>query len=198
MPARPRPKQKQAPATPLTGTLALLPGEMPEEADAFAAAIRAHVRPADVLEEIWLDDLVNNSLEVQRLRRLKQQMIQAARPEGLQRLLETFLGCTDAYELMRRWCKGDTGAIREIHAALRPAGMDFDHVTAKAFELRVAEIEKVDVMLVRAEARRNAALHEIAAYRDSFAAQLREAAAAETASPVLPALAAPRAVVGNG
>lgn len=175
--------------SPLLGELHLLPGEIPEEAEAFAAAVRARMRPADVIEEIWVDDFVNLALDVRRLRRLKHQMIDAARPEGLTWVLEPIVGWSRAEHLSECWCAGETDAIREIHAALRPTGMDFEHVTAKAFEKRVAEIEKVDTMLVRAEARRNGALHELALYRDGFAARVREAEAAAEAP--LPALAPP-------
>lgn len=190
MPAKPPAPQKTVTLSPFTSGLALLPGEMPDEAEGLAVATRARIRPADVIEEVWTDDFVYLTLEVQRLRRMKQRMVEAARPDGLERLLEPIVGASRASTLTTRWCAGEKQATREIERALRPLGLSLDHATAKAFEERIVEIEKVDLMLVRAEARRDKALQEIAEYRAGFAAQLREAEAAVDAD--VPALAPPR------
>lgn len=178
MPTRPRAQQATITISPFTSELALLPGEVPEEAQGLAAAIRARIRPADVIEEVWTDDFIYLTLEVQRLRRMKQRMVEAARPDGMERLLEPIVGASRASKLTTLWCAGQKQAAREIERALRPLGLSVDHATAKAFEQRIVEIEKVDLMLVRAEARRDKALSEIAAFRSDFAGRLQEAEAA--------------------
>jgi hypothetical protein len=73
-----------------------------------------------------------------------------------------------------------------------------EDITAKAFELRLAAVERISGMITQAETRRNIALREIDRRRDSLAARLRAAAAIEDAEFEEVGQAPPVPQVGNG
>src|SRR5271155_4059961 len=83
---------KSTPDTP-AGRLApfgpppLLQGEDKAAYGTLLARISSTVRPADILEEIWVRDIVDLSWDILRLRRLKVNLIAATAYEGLQIVL---------------------------------------------------------------------------------------------------------------
>ena len=67
----PVPSTDAAPTSSLFGPPPLLEGEDPSAYDELLARISGAVKPADVLEEIWVSDVVNLTWEIFRWRRLK-------------------------------------------------------------------------------------------------------------------------------
>jgi hypothetical protein len=58
---------------------------------------------------------------------------------------------------------------------LADAGLTMDAVAARTFSVRIGDFERISRMTQAAEARRNAALHELDIHRASFALRLRRA-----------------------
>jgi hypothetical protein len=150
--------------------------------DALLGRMVETVRPASLVEEIWVREIVDLVWEIVRLRRHKAWVLNSSAGEGMRQVLLD-LDCRDAFDLAKAWFAQDPAAVAEAQARLAAAGLGVEAVMAQTLRLHLAEIEGVDRMLRSAEARRNTALHEIERHRASFAQVLRRAAdAAERAT----------------
>ena len=161
----------------------LIAGEDPAAYAALRDRVAGVVRPQDILEDIWLRDVVDLTWEVFRLRRLKAHLLQAAAHEGVKTVLSPLVADQAYYEkgsaareLSERWARREEEAVEEVNACLAEAGLTMDAVMAQTFAAKLDEIERVDRMIASAEARRNLVLREVERHRDTFAAILRRAA----------------------
>jgi hypothetical protein len=143
--------------------------------DTLLAGIIGALKPAGILEEIWVRDVVVLVWEAERLRRLKAALMTACAHEGLDRVLLRFQGI-DALGLSKRWGAGDADAATNVAQLLAAAGLTLDAVMAQTLRLHIDEIERIDRMIMSAETRRNEALRELDRHRAGFAAALRRAA----------------------
>jgi len=173
------------PATLAHGTVfgppPLVAGEDAAAYEALRARVAVAVAPADVLEEMWVRDVVDLDWEAQRLRRLQAALLRVAAHEGLAVVLTPLLGLSGAHDLAAQWAAGKRRAARRVRALLAAAGLGQDAVTAQTFAARIGDFDRIDRMIMQAESRRAAALHEIEFHRVLLAQALREALAAEDA-----------------
>jgi len=154
-----------------SGPPPLVGGEDAAAYEALLARVAGAVAPVDVLEEMWVRDVVDLDWEAQRLRRLQAALLRVAAHEGLAVVLTPLLGLSGAHDL----------AARRVRALLAAAGLGHDAVTAQTFAARIGDFDRIDRMIMQAESRRAAALHEIEFHRVLLAQALREALAAEHA-----------------
>lgn len=157
------------------GPAPLIPGDSVSGYDILLARVSATVTPADILEELWTREVVDHVWEAVRFRRLKASVMTACAGEGMQSVLLS-LNARDFVGLARRWFARELGAVAEVDALLEQAGLGIDIVMAQTLRLHIAEIERIDRLIVAAETSRNTALHEIERHRAAFAASLRRAA----------------------
>ena len=157
------------------GPAPLIPGDSASGYDTLLARVCATVKPADILEEFWTREVVDHVWEAVRFRRLKASVMTACAGEGMHAVLRS-LDAPDGFGLARRWFARDLTAVARVDALLESAGLGIDHVMAQTLRLHIAEIERIDRLGAAAEARRNAALHEIERHRADFATALRRAA----------------------
>ena len=157
------------------GPAPLLQREEASGYDTLLARISGAVKPADILEEIWVRDVVDLVWDTVRLRRLKAGLMTSSADEGMQKVLWG-LDAPDFTGLPKRWAAREQDAVAQVDALLASAGLTIDAVMAQTLRVRIDEIERIDRMIAAAEARRNTALHEIARHRAHFAATLRRAA----------------------
>ena len=143
--------------------------------DALLTRIANALQPADVLEEIWIRDVVDLSWEVFRLRRLKAQLMAASAYEGMGQVLAPLFTVRGHGRLLaEKWAAGADAATRaEIESALEKAGLTMEAVAARTLALRIDDFERIDRMLMAAEPRRAAALQELDTHRANFAMRLR-------------------------
>jgi len=159
----------------ILGPPPLLEGEDGALYDELLARISASVEPEDVLEEIWVRDVVDLVWETFRLRRLKAAYLDTAAYEGLHRLLEAPLGHTAAGVLARQWACRESTALTEVERHLTAMGLTMEAIRAMTIALKLAELERIDRMIMGAESRRNAILREVDRHRDVLAISLRQA-----------------------
>jgi hypothetical protein len=159
----------------LSGHRPLFAGEDAAAYDSLLGRVSDVVKPADVLEEIWLQDVVELSWEVARLRRMKAEFLNSSAHRGLRKLLDGLLGWKESQDLTAQWAGKDPDAIRLVERSLAAAGMSMSTVMAQTLAASINEVELIDRLTAAAELRRNAMLHEIADYRSMFAAHLRRA-----------------------
>jgi hypothetical protein len=133
------------------------------------------VKPTDVLEEIWVRDVVDLVWETVRLRRLKASLLIANAHRGLRNILEALIGEDDAEFLSQSWASRERAAIKKVDKLLASADLTMDAVTAQTLANKIDDIERIDRMIMAAEARRNVALRELDRHRASFGQALRQA-----------------------
>src|SRR5947209_8698769 len=151
----------------------LIAGESAAAYDELLARVSTALQPADVLEEIWVRDVVDLVWDVCRLRRFKADLMAAARYQGMQEMLQPLVEGYEDPLLAKAWAAGREKAIEKVQAKLGQAGVTMEHVAARTFACRIGDFERIERMLMAAEARRAAALAEFDRYRASFSQRLR-------------------------
>jgi hypothetical protein len=164
------------------GPAPLLDGEDPAAYDELLARVSGAVKPSDILEEIWVRDVVDLVWEALRLRRLKVNLITAEAHNGLERILQPLSDNWQTRDaLSKAWARRDPKAIKEVDATLASADLTMDAVMAETLAHELDKIERIDRMIMSAEARRNAVLREVDRHRTSVAQALRRAVDVEDA-----------------
>ena len=141
--------------------------------------LNAKIAPRDVLEEIWLRDILDLQLEVLRMRRLKALLLSNNSTAGLDSLLYRRVPHHAKQTLVEAWGRGDKEAIKEIGQILKLRGLSMDDVDAHTLLKTLEPLERIDRMITQAEGRRNNALREIEKSRDSAARRLQAAVSEE-------------------
>lgn len=167
--------QERAGRLALFGPPPLLEGEDTAAYDELLLQISGTVKPADILEEIWVRDVVDLVWEAFRLRRLKANLITAVAHEGVKRILTPLLGGSRAYDLAEAWARRERGAIKQVDELLASAGLTMDAVMAQTLSLKLDDIDRIDRMIATAEGRRNAILREVDRHRTTWGQNVRRA-----------------------
>jgi hypothetical protein len=153
---------------PLFGPPSLFEGEDAKAYDELLMRISSAVKPVDILEEIWVRDLVDLTWDVVRLRRLKANVMMANAYKGLREILAPLVGCSDAETLAEAWAGRKSDVAEQVDKALATAGLSMDAVMAQTLCLKLDEVERIDRMIAIAEARRNTTLREIDRHRETL------------------------------
>jgi hypothetical protein len=160
----------------LFGPPPLLKGEDTAAYDELLARISAAVKPADIIEEIWVRDIVDLVWEAFRLRRLKANLITTVAHQGVKKTLGPVIGWPDAHHLAEAWAAREPSAVKQVDEHLASAGLTMDAVMAQSLSLKLDDIERIDRMTATAEGRRNAILREVDRHRATWGQNLRQAA----------------------
>lgn len=161
----------------------LIQGESAEEYNNLLSRVTHAVGPTNVIEAVWVKDIVDLVWESQRLRYLKASLLIIARKAALVRLLrlndrvmDTRVD-TEHSALAIRWLSGDNAAWKMLTTALAEQGRDLESIMAQALSDKIRDIEQIDCMIASADARRTKVLTEIERRREAVARRLRAAAA---------------------
>src|SRR5262249_36316080 len=158
--------------TGVLGPALLIGSESGDAYDELLARIRAGVAPAGVLEAVWGRDVADLAWEVARLRRIKASLMRARAHEGLATALRA-MDVRNYFSIASRWFAGDAVAAQTVSAALAPAGLTIDSVTALTVSERIDEIERIEKMTNAAEERRDGMLRELEMRRAKLAAKVK-------------------------
>ena len=143
--------------------------------DSLLAHVSEAVKPSDVLEEIWVRDVVDLTWEVLRLRRLKASLLNANLVEGMKHVLRVVLGDREVAESTAdAWAMDERPAAAKVEKLLDSGVLSMDAVIAETFALKINDLERIDRMIMMGEARRNAALREVDRHRSTLAQALRK------------------------
>jgi len=156
------------------GPAPLFEGEDSAGYDDLLARVSGAIKPADIIEEIWIRDIVGLTWEALRLRRARAALLAANSHVGVRRVLRPLCG-TKAYDLSEQWAWREENAVAEVARHLAAAGLTMDAVLAHTMADDIELVEKMDGMIASAEIRRNATLREIERRRSDLAARLRQA-----------------------
>jgi hypothetical protein len=162
---------------PLFGPPPLFEGEDTKAYDELLTRISTVVKPADILEDIWVRDLVDLTWDAIRLRRLKVNLMTANAHKGLSEILVPLVGRLEAETLAEAWAVRKSDVVEEADKALASAGLSMDAVMAQTLSLKLDDIERIEHMTAIAETRRNTTLREIDRHRETLGQKLRRAMA---------------------
>lgn len=154
------------------GPAPLFEGEDSAGYDELLARVSGAIKPADIIEEIWIRDIVALTWEALRQRRARAALLAANRYVGVQRVLQPL--CGEASDLSEQWARREDEAVAAVDRHLATAGLTMDAVMAQTMSVEIELVEKMDRMIASAEIRRNATLREIERRRSDFAARLRQ------------------------
>jgi hypothetical protein len=181
----PHPAAASAPLSPL------IQGERSARYHSLFAGVCETLGPTDVLEQLWIQDIVDLAWEVIRLRGLKADLMAAAAHQGMAQVLAPLVDAPR--QIAEGWARRNERVVPLVEAALAKAGLTMDAVTAATFAARIADLERIDRMMAAAEARRNAALRELDRHRSNLALRLRSVIEAVEARELTPLPAHERA-----
>jgi hypothetical protein len=174
-PEKSRPDYGEHPA--LFGPPPLFDGEDPKIYDHLLAQVSTTVMPEDIFENIWVRDVVDLTIEVLRLRRLKVNLMMTNAYKGLTETLSPLVGRMQAETLAEGWAARKSDVVDEVNKTLTSAGLSStDSILAETFCLKVNDIERIEHMMALAEMRRNSTLREIDRHRQTLGQKLRRAA----------------------
>jgi hypothetical protein len=170
------------------GTTVLIHGEDASAFDAFAARIRAALKPANAIEEIYVDDAIFHAWEVRRWRRAKGGLLLASSPAAMARLLGRVAVKPLATTLADGWANGDPGSIAKVEALMESAGFTYDATMGEAAAVRIDVMAGFDAQAAAVEGRFTTALKELDRYRAGAAKTVRDVVDAEfedVAAPII-------------
>ena len=150
----------------------LIEGEDAAAYDELLTRVSAAVKPADILEDIWVRDIVDLVWHAFRLRRLQANLIMASAYSGLQTVLAPLMD-EGLGQLVEDWARRKPHAIKEVNRILASADLTMDAVMAHTLRQNLDSIERIDRMLALAAGRRDAILHEIDRHRAPLGHALR-------------------------
>ena len=122
----------------LFGPPPLLAGEDFAAYDELLARVSGGVKPADIIEEIWVREIVDLTWEIFRWRRVKADAVAQAVPDALENVLaphfpmrsteNDYGGITEArpqslYKLVKKWTAGDSAAISKVEKLLASSNL---------------------------------------------------------------------------
>jgi hypothetical protein len=157
----------------LLGPPSLIEGENAAAYGELLNRISAAVKPKDILEEIWVRDIVDLVWEALRWRRLKSDLLAASTHAGLEQVLKPLCGSLEAGRLAESWARNEAAGRKEMKRVLASAGLSMDAVMAQTLALKISDIERIDRLVMAAEARRDATLREIERHRATLGQALR-------------------------
>jgi hypothetical protein len=166
----------------LFGRPPLIEGENSAAYDELLGRISAVVKPTDILEHIWLQEVVDLVWEILRLRRLKANLMAATAHQGLERVLKPLLKESEILEILPPEVSPKPGSpkiqrpSKRWISSLRLRGLSVDAVMARTLSVNLDVIERIDRLITIAEARHNAALRELDRHRAVLGQDLRGAA----------------------
>jgi hypothetical protein len=176
---------------PLLGPTGVLPGEDPAHFEKLLAAVGAAVKPLDVVDWLYVMDVVRLTIEIQRFHSHRQRRMNTAYYVAMESLLSKLLpvpskktsGSANEKEapgsasdkkaassadevkeserLAAGWCNGDKEATERVLQLSKLAGNSIADVASVAFSEQAAVLEHIDNQIERLERRRNSLFQKL-------------------------------------
>jgi hypothetical protein len=170
----------------------LVLGESEYDYDVFLSKVSVAVQPGDILETMWVKDIVDLKWEALRWRRAQASFLMKAAKQALMKILRTVenAGLIDGVQvfqvpdLLDAFAAGDDKAVAEVNRVLASRGMDMDMIMAQVLIENLDQLGPIERIIAAADARRSKVLQEIDRRRDAFLRRLRAAGAANPQSDI--------------
>ncbi|MEK9685061.1 MAG: hypothetical protein VW226_10965 [Rhodospirillaceae bacterium] len=161
----------------------LLGGEDEAEYEVFVDQCISAIGPKDTIERIWLQDFIDNTWDIQRLRRIKVSIVQAARKAGVKALIGQFTGhgrhSAHTQTVADAWSEGNPDSRTYVTELLTANDLNDDAIIAEACRDQYKTLKRIDGLIAAYSYRRDAQIRELDRRRDGLAKRVREYAKAE-------------------
>jgi hypothetical protein len=157
------------------GEPGLILGEDRQGYDELLAQVSRALAPRNVMEDVWIRDVVDLVWDIFRLRRIKANLLRVRARNAIREVISPLV--RDSWDLADKWSARDANAVSLVEAALKRAGLSMDTVMAATLREEIDHVAQIEAMIAHAEVRRGAALREIERYRANLAENLRRAIA---------------------
>jgi hypothetical protein len=175
---RKNPKKFALPTPPV------LMNESAADLDRVRETLNNEFKPRAMVEQLYLLDYAELTLETLRLRRWKMAILNTNFVPALETVFKQVLlqigynypeASANANDIAHRWF-ADKKVRKHGARLLRQCRLDVSAIEAQAFRKSADEIELIDRLLASAESRRSKIIREIATYRNGFAQQFEKSA----------------------
>jgi len=154
------------------GPSPLLEGEDPAAYAGLLEEVRQQTDPKDVIEHIYVRDIVDLTWELMRARKIKVALLHKGQVRVVQQFASNgnWPGLDYAAKELVRFAINKK--FSDAVSILKKHGITLQDITAQAFASERQTIQLIDQNMMHIEARRNFALREIERRRSSFARRL--------------------------
>jgi geranylgeranyl pyrophosphate synthase len=158
--------------------------ESAHDLDRVRETLNNEIKPHGMIEQLYLLDYAELTLEIRRLRRWKMALVNTNFVPALEKVCTQLLeqsgknyrdASATAKDIAQRWF-ADKQVKKYGKRVLRQCGLDESAIEVEAFRKSADQIELIDKLLASAESCRNKIIREIAAYRNGLAQQLEKSA----------------------
>jgi hypothetical protein len=134
-------------------------------------AIRDHIAPRNILEEMWTSEIVEAEWEIMRLRRYKGQIVRSAKLTALRNLLNSISAADDdeAEDLARRSFT-NKAVKKQVNVILQSVDLDESAVDVEAYRLSMHPLKEIDGRLIELAKRRDKLIWQIDDHRAGISA----------------------------
>src|SRR5262249_45598798 len=136
------------------------------------SGVSSLIKPRDILEQFWVQDLVDVRWESLRLRRLQASLMTSKPYTGLRQELAPRMDARELDHLCKKWAARKPEAIEAVTKLLASAGLTMDAVMAQTWAVMRNENESISHMIGTAEVRWAAILREIDRHRETLGPKL--------------------------
>ena len=162
----------------------VLMNESAADLDRVRETLNNEFKPRAMVEQLYLLDYAELTLETLRLRRWKMAILNTNFVPALETVFKQVLlqigynypeASANANDIAHRWF-ADKKVRKHGARLLRQCRLDVSAIEAQAFRKSADEIELIDRLLASAKSRRSKIIREIATYRNGFAQQFEKSA----------------------
>lgn len=157
------------------GAPALLDGEDKRAYKALRDQIFGYVKPKDIFEKMFADDIMNLQWELMRWRRLKVALMNTEQQADARHTLIAYAGNPDMQKALEGWAREDAEETENVKQMLAYRGVSMDALAAKMLSRKLNDLERINELERIAEARRTAAMRDLGQHRERFAKTMKSA-----------------------
>lgn len=154
------------------GPSPLLEGEDRVAYTGLLEEVRRQTLPKDVIEQIYVRDIVDLTWELMRARKIKVALLHKGQVRAVQQLASSGNWQGLDYEAQRLVSSALKKRFSDAVTVLNKLGITLQDINAQAFALERETLQLIDQNMIQVEARRNFALREIERRRASFGKRL--------------------------
>jgi hypothetical protein len=153
----------------------LVEGEDPKLYGEFAARVLRAVKPKDFIEELLVQDVIDLSWDIKRMRLHKAALLSAWSWRGVEQLAVLEFDEVEARTLAHDWAASYSEDMDAVKEMLDHRALPYEALAALAWADKIDVMAQIECIIANAERRRNEALREIERHRSALAAAVRHA-----------------------
>ena len=159
-------------------SFSLIEGENQADYETLRALCLKTVKPADIIEEIWLHDFINYTWELERLKKIKAALFRIGRQDAVHGLINDYsdenVTYIEAKHLSKEWSRGDLEIVGYVDGLIAEHSLGESALAAKIFEKNIMKMVKMDKLIAAYSHRRDRALRELENRRELLARRARD------------------------